>query len=269
MGVYVTCEISYYRTSSIERSQMISLSQGPIIMGLDSVELVMRIEETFKIEIPDCDAEKIWTVGDLCDYVLNRLEVCDETASRCLSALAFFRFRRELISCFRIPRRAVRPESPLNRLIPAINRRAEWRRLEKSLGWELPGLLRPDWVGASAFGLILVCPSIALLAGSFSANPAPQAMLRWLFSSVVLAAFLIIVLYKLTEPLADRFATQTLRGLVPMMLAGNLAAIEDPGVRWTRRDVRETVIAIVVEQVGVSPDSITDSTSFANDLGLD
>jgi acyl carrier protein len=248
---------------------MISPFQEPIIMGLDSVELVMRIEEAFKIEIHDRDAEKIQTVGDLCDYVLIRLDVCGETASRCLSALAFFRFRRELISCFRIPRRAVRPESPLNSLIPAINRRAEWRRLEKSLGWELPGLLRPDWVGATAFGLILVCPSIALLASYFSANAAPQAMLSWLFTSVVLAAFLIIVLYKLTEPLADRFATQTLRGLVPMMLAGNLAAIEDPGVRWTRRDVRETVIAIVVEQVGVSPDSITDSTSFVNDLGLD
>ena len=33
--------------------------------SLDTVELVMALEEEFKIEIPDEDAEKIVTVGDL------------------------------------------------------------------------------------------------------------------------------------------------------------------------------------------------------------
>ena len=37
--------------------------------SLDIVELVMQIEEEFDIEIPDSDAEKIVTVGDVVEYI--------------------------------------------------------------------------------------------------------------------------------------------------------------------------------------------------------
>ena len=37
--------------------------------SLDTVELVMALEEEFSIEIPDEDAEKITTVGDAVTYI--------------------------------------------------------------------------------------------------------------------------------------------------------------------------------------------------------
>jgi acyl carrier protein len=37
--------------------------------SLDTVELVMALEEEFSIEIPDEDAEKITSVGDAINYV--------------------------------------------------------------------------------------------------------------------------------------------------------------------------------------------------------
>jgi len=37
--------------------------------SLDTVELVMALEENFSIEIPDEDAEKIRTVQDAIDYI--------------------------------------------------------------------------------------------------------------------------------------------------------------------------------------------------------
>ena len=37
--------------------------------SLDTVELVMELEEQFGVEIPDEDAEKILTVGDAMKYV--------------------------------------------------------------------------------------------------------------------------------------------------------------------------------------------------------
>ena len=37
--------------------------------SLDIVELVMALEEEFDIEIPDEDAEKVVTVGDVVDYI--------------------------------------------------------------------------------------------------------------------------------------------------------------------------------------------------------
>ena len=42
--------------------------------SLDIVELVMAMEETFDIEIPDDDAEKIQTIGDAVTYLRDRLE---------------------------------------------------------------------------------------------------------------------------------------------------------------------------------------------------
>jgi acyl carrier protein len=42
--------------------------------SLDVVELVMRLEEEFDIEIPDDDAEKITTVGEAIKYIEARVE---------------------------------------------------------------------------------------------------------------------------------------------------------------------------------------------------
>jgi acyl carrier protein len=39
--------------------------------SLDTVELVMALEEAFGIEIPDEEAEKIKTVGDTVNYILS------------------------------------------------------------------------------------------------------------------------------------------------------------------------------------------------------
>jgi acyl carrier protein len=38
--------------------------------SLDLVELIMEMEDRFKLKIPDEDAEKIVTVGDAVDYVI-------------------------------------------------------------------------------------------------------------------------------------------------------------------------------------------------------
>ncbi len=37
--------------------------------SLDTVELIMALEEEFKLEIPDEDAEKIASVGDAIKYI--------------------------------------------------------------------------------------------------------------------------------------------------------------------------------------------------------
>jgi acyl carrier protein len=42
--------------------------------SLDTVELVMALEEEFEIEIPDEDAEKITTVQQAIDYIKAHLE---------------------------------------------------------------------------------------------------------------------------------------------------------------------------------------------------
>ncbi len=41
--------------------------------SLDIVELIMALEEEFDIEIPDSDAEKVVTVGDVVDYIKDHV----------------------------------------------------------------------------------------------------------------------------------------------------------------------------------------------------
>jgi len=41
--------------------------------SLDVVELVMALEETFDIEVPDDAAEEMGTIGDVEKYILGRL----------------------------------------------------------------------------------------------------------------------------------------------------------------------------------------------------
>ena len=42
--------------------------------SLDTVEVVMALEEEFGIEIPDEDAEKITTVGEAVKYIEDKLQ---------------------------------------------------------------------------------------------------------------------------------------------------------------------------------------------------
>ncbi|MGD8537456.1 MAG: acyl carrier protein [Candidatus Aminicenantes bacterium] len=42
--------------------------------SLDTVELVMALEDEFDLDIPDEDAEKMTTVGKAIDYVLEVLQ---------------------------------------------------------------------------------------------------------------------------------------------------------------------------------------------------
>ena len=41
--------------------------------SLDIVELIMALEEEFDMEIPDADAEKVVTVGDVVDYIKDHM----------------------------------------------------------------------------------------------------------------------------------------------------------------------------------------------------
>lgn len=42
--------------------------------SLDVVDLVMNIEESFDVEIPDEEVENIKTVGDIVKYIENKVE---------------------------------------------------------------------------------------------------------------------------------------------------------------------------------------------------
>lgn len=89
---------------------------GGIGMGLDSVELVMAIEEEFGLDIPDRDAEKMFTVGDVYNWLKIRIASADPVA--CLTQRVFYKLRRALIENYRLERHAIAPDTRLTDLLP-------------------------------------------------------------------------------------------------------------------------------------------------------
>ena len=94
-------------------------------MGLDSVELVLEVEDAFGFSIPDEDAAGLTTMGKLYEYVLAHRFRGKQDA--CLSSITFYKIRRALMSVLKIPRDAVRVATELSAIMPRRRRRA-WRR---------------------------------------------------------------------------------------------------------------------------------------------
>ena len=92
-------------------------------MGLDLVELVMEVEDTFSISIRDEDAATLDTAGKLYDYILARRFEGREPG--CLTNVTFYKVRRALMSVLQIARSDVRLSSDLNAIIPN-HRRQNW-----------------------------------------------------------------------------------------------------------------------------------------------
>jgi acyl carrier protein len=68
-------------------------------MGLDSVEIVLRIEETFSIDLPDDECAAIETVGDMFRAILCKLQLDHQPAAEIeRSASGRDHSRRQLLS---------------------------------------------------------------------------------------------------------------------------------------------------------------------------
>src|SRR5436190_10770337 len=116
-------------------------------MGLESIEIIIEIEDEFGIKIPDKDAERILTVGGMAQYVEHRLHgtttPLPETC--CGTSRGFYALRRTMMTVLAVDRSAVRPRVKLNTIIPYSIRRQVWVDMERA-GLRAPPLATPAGV---------------------------------------------------------------------------------------------------------------------------
>lgn len=255
-------------------------------MGLDTVELVMEVEEAFGISISDTDAEKIQTVGQLHDHVMERLQAkpgCERplylTAARgpCLTAVTFYKLRR----CFArssVNRGKLRPSAALDEILPTDDRLQVWRRLADELQLALPRLVRAAWI---VHTLAVVAAMTAALAMYSAAQV--HGLGTGLGVGFVTLIGTSLLLAMVTAPLASYPAPEfaTLGGLTRVVLAGNYVSImrqarEHPistadgsNIDHNPDEVFDVLRTIIMQQLGVTADEITRDASFVNDLGAD
>lgn len=231
-------------------------------MGLDGVELLLEVEETFGFSIPDQDVAELHTPGQLHQYILDHR--FNGRATGCLSSVVFYRLRRALMSVAGLDRDAIRPAVKMKQVFPRQHRR-HWAQLRKALGLRLPPLARPTWVSAIATtlgcaGVATVPPMVGLSYGTGAATVAGLL-------SVIGIPWLLITL---TEPLAVCFRSNfaTVGGLTTAILQRNYGAISDACQKANAEEVWQTLQALIVEQLGVRREDVTKEADFVKDLGL-
>jgi len=233
-------------------------------MGLDSVELIMKVEKTFNIQIPDQEAEKILTVGDLHQVVWQHLE--GKHSMACKSQVLFYKLRQAVMDSFAFSRQDFRPDAPMNDIFPLQNRREVYTRFAKDNNVQFPDLvLTKPWsafLNYLAFITILGglgCSLLLILFFDYSKwsllIPAVGIALSWLTSEKL-------------NPMRTVIQPASVRSFTQQVLVLNYAALAKEN--GTNRNEVETVVNyIVVDIAGVEPDEVRPEAKFGDDLGID
>lgn len=140
-------------------------------MGLDIVEFVMDVEESFGISIPDDTAATLSTPRKLIDYVYGRVHKSDE--ARCLTQRAFYAVRHELTSRLNLHPSQLRPNTELRDVLPSAGAQKIWAEVGECLnipswprvrgqGWLARMFLpeRPRTVGDAARHVATFAPRV-------------------------------------------------------------------------------------------------------------
>lgn len=148
-------------------------------MGLDSVELVMAVEEEFQLALADEDAIQATTVGKLVDLVLSKLR--HEPDQPCLSQQGFYRVRQVMMKELSIPRDQIKPDLRLADVIEKDGRQQTWQNIMDALTGDEKtvrpaDLVRPRRLAQTVF---LFLPGLA-----FVLSIAPLPLNRWLLAFI-------------------------------------------------------------------------------------
>jgi acyl carrier protein len=100
-------------------------------MGLDSVELVLAVEERFGVNITDAEAQACTTPGTLVEIISAKLELSNERI--CLAQRAFHLLRKSAMEILDVPRKSVVLEADVRALTNGKLESKIWAALESSL----------------------------------------------------------------------------------------------------------------------------------------
>lgn len=233
-------------------------------MGLDSVEILMKIENTFGIQIPNWEAEKILTVGDFYEAVWRHLS--GKYSDKCKSQALFYRLRKLFQVRFNIHPSAILLSTSPNNIFPEIQRRKSYHDFSFATGLELPSLvLSKGWLSfLNISGLVMIGGGLVfavIMIFVFHQS-------KWVLLIPVAGIVLTILLSKLLNIKRTIIEAQTMRSFTEQVLALNYASfIVDEGTN--RIEVEAVINHIIADMAGLELEEITPEKKIADDLGID
>jgi acyl carrier protein len=234
-------------------------------MGLDAAELVMAVEEKFSISITDEEASEALTVGDLKRLVRAKLDVAD--VAGCLTQRAFHLIRKNATAEFGVLRHNLRPDTPLESVVPQSARRESWLHFQAALGVaQLPELVRPHAVNLTITVLVLSSLIVPVWYGSLH----PQHFGRWMLFGAIVASAVGWGSAQLTGPMKTKFKAgyNNVRDLARFLVANYPQLVGKPRTaKWTEEEISSLLREVIIEQLGVT--NFDDNSRFVQDLHID
>ena len=233
-------------------------------MGLDSVEILVNVENAFGITISNYEAEKITTVGDIHNVVWRNVQ--GRQSMRCRSQQLFYRLRYILINKFNATHEDIVPAASLNNVFPKNNRRLKYRRLQMELNLKLPELVLPSiWSRAltiTGFTLIagMLATALVLIYG--------YDRTRWLLLLPVLGLLTTIFISNILDAVRVHFKPDKIRDYTQAVLALNYGTLmQESGL--SRKEMEIIINNIIAETIGLELHEILPEKSLTDDLGID
>ncbi len=120
----------------------------------DAGDLLVKIEKSFDIKFGDTELMHIKTLGELCDHIINKIQL--DNSDDCTTQQAFYKLRDAIASLFTIDNKIITTDFPLNNFLPRQKRSEKIRNLENNLDVRLNILRPPHWVTNTLLILLLV-----------------------------------------------------------------------------------------------------------------
>ncbi len=120
----------------------------------DAGDLLVKIEKSFDIKFGDTELMHIKTLGELCDHVINKIQL--DNSDDCTTQQAFYKLRDAITTLFRVDIKAITTEVPLDNFLPRQKRKEQIKDLENYLNVHLNILRPPHWVTNTLLILLLV-----------------------------------------------------------------------------------------------------------------
>jgi hypothetical protein len=229
-------------------------------MGMDSVEIVMEVEEAFGIQIEDPEAEAVLTPGQLIDLVVSKLSIT--SSDECLTQRAFHLVRKFFISKWQTPRASIRPTVSLKTLVPRPKRREFAGALVIEVGVPALRMEFPRSISNLILGSSFAC-AVAVFAAS--TGPVTVRCLLGFTAAGVIAFFVVRA--------SNNLKTEFPSGVSTVGDLSRWVMMRKPGLSvpqtstWAREQVVSGVRDIVVRALD-SGDKYREDARFIQDLGL-
>ncbi len=234
-------------------------------MGLDIIELFMRIEDEFDIEISNEEAQVLETVGQMRDFVMLKLHL-DGRARVCASLWTFYRMRAALAETLGLDRRSIRPDTRIASLLPATWRESEWDRVGDAAGLVIPHRL-PSGDTARTHPVVAHVLSVGCTSGcAFLFLTLFLAPLLALIASLIVGPLLLLGMRAAGRTLDRRLPT--MRELVHATVARNARTVAAASEGISDREVLSALAEILHDEVAVPREWIVPEAHFERDLKL-